>query len=161
MKISLAELEYSLEKDQIEMLNLAQSVVVRQTGSLYTAVQAGQVCLLAALSVEREEVAGLETARPHQACGLQVGHQGPGARLQPGDRVIEINGENVLKITSSTWPSLLAGLRSPVKVVVLRSVPASPGHQADHVTGLKEDIARPAAERQVPVVKRSCPSLLG
>ena len=141
MKISLAELEYSLEKDQIEMLNLAQSVVVRQTGCLYTAVQAGQVCLLAALSVEREEVAGLETARPHQACGLQVGHQGPGARLQPGDRVIEINGENVLKITSSTWPSLLAGLRSPVKVVVLRSVPASPGQQADHVTGLKEDIA--------------------
>ena len=146
MKISLAELEYSLEKDQIEMLNLSQkiqtvrmeSVKARQE-SLYTAVQAGQVSLVAALSLDRQELGGLVTRQ--EEFGLEVGEEGGGAKLQAGDRVIEINGENVVRISTSSWPPLLAQLRSPVKVVVLRSLPASLGHQANHVTGLKEDIA--------------------
>ena len=150
MKISLAEMEYSLEKDQIEMLNLSQkihtvrverereSVKARQE-SLYNEVQAGQVSLVAALSLDRQELGGLVSRQ--EGFGLEVGEEGGGAKLQTGDRVIEIDGENVVRISTSSWPPLLAQLRSQVKVVVLRSLPASLGHQANHVTGLKEDIA--------------------
>ena len=151
MKISLAEMEYSLEKDQIEMLNLSQKIqtvrvetgkaravreMSRQSCSLYSAVQTSQTCLLEAASLERQELAGV-VARL-EGFGLEVGGEGGGARLQAGDRVVEINGENVLRILGSSWPALLAQLRSPVKVVVLRTTPSI---QADHVTGLKEDIA--------------------
>ena len=108
--------------------------------SLYSAVQPGQVSLVVALSLEREELGGLVTRQ--EGFGLQVGEEGGGAKLQAGDRVIEMNGSAVVRILSSSWPPLLAQLRSPVKVVVLRSVPPShQAHQAHHVTGLKEDIA--------------------
>ena len=146
-------MEYSLEKDQIEMLNLSQKIqTARVAGvkvravqemsrqeSLYTAVQAGQVCLVAAISLDREDLGGVVTRQ--EGFGLEVGEEGAGSRLQAGDRVIEMNGENVLRLLSSSWPPLLAQLRSPVKVVVLRSLPPSPAIQAGHVTGLKEDIA--------------------
>ena len=73
MKISLAEMEYSLEKDQIEMLNLSQkmqtarveSVKARavqemsRQESLYRTVQSSQTCLLEALSLERQELGGV------------------------------------------------------------------------------------------------------
>ena len=155
MKISLAEMEYSLEKDQIEMLNLSQKIqtvrvesvkarAVKEMSrqeSLYSAVQPSQVSLVEALSLDRQELGGLVTRQ--EGFGLEVGEEErSGAKLQAGDRVIEINGENVVRILSSSWPPLLAQLRSPVKVVVLRSVPPSHQvHQAHHVTGLKEDIA--------------------
>ena len=147
-------MEYSLEKDQIEMMNLSQKMqtarvetvkaravreMSRQSCSLYSAVQSSQTCLLEAASLERQELAGV-VARL-EGFGLEVGGEASGARLQAGDRVVEINGENVLRILGSSWPALLAQLRSPVKVVVLRSVPTTPSLQADHVTGLKEDIA--------------------
>ena len=155
MKISLAEMEYSLEKDQIEMLNLSQKIqtvrvesvkarAVKEMSrqeSLYSAVQPSQVSLVEALSLDRQELGGLVTRQ--EGFGLEVGEEErSGAKLQAGDRVIEINGENVVRILSSSWPPLLAQLRSPVKVVVLRSVQASQqAHQAHHVMGLKEDIA--------------------
>ena len=153
MKISLAEMEYSLEKDQIEMLNLSQKMqtarvesvkaravkeLARQE-SLFSAVQSSQTSLLAALSVDKQELGGVVARQ--EGWGLEVGGEGGGARLQAGDRIIEINGENVLRLLGSSWPALLAQLRSPVKVVVLRNVPTSSSIQADHVTGLKEDIA--------------------
>ena len=65
-----------------------------------------KVCLVAALSLDRQQVAGLKT-RGHQG-GLQQDQQGAGARLQAGDRVVEINGDNVLKILSFSWPPLLS-----------------------------------------------------
>ena len=116
MKISLAEMEYSLEKDQIEMLNLSQKIqTARVAGvkaravqemsrqeSLYTAVQAGQVCLVAAISLDREDLGGLVTRQ--EGFGLEVGEEWAGSRLQAGDRVIEMNGENVLRLLSSSWP---------------------------------------------------------
>ena len=68
-------------------------------------VETVKVCLVAALSLDRQQVAGLKT-RGHQG-GLQQDQQGAGARLQVGDQVVEINGENVLKILSFSWPPLL------------------------------------------------------
>ena len=68
-------------------------------------LQTVKVCLVAALSLDRQQEAGLMTSG-HQG-GLQQDQQGAGARLQAGDRVVEINGENVLKILSFSWPPLL------------------------------------------------------
>ena len=85
MKISLAEMEYSLEKDQIEMMNLSQKMqtarvesvkaravkeLARQE-SLFSAVQSSQTSLLAALSLERQELAGV--VERYEGFGLQVG----------------------------------------------------------------------------------------
>merc|ERR1719412_2951755 len=107
VKISLAEMEYSLEKDQIEMMNLSQkmqtarveSVKARavkemsRQESLYKTVEASQTTVLAAHSLERHQLSGVVTR--YEGFGLEVG-QDEGEKLQAGDRLIEVNGENVL-----------------------------------------------------------------
>ena len=69
----MAEMEYSLEKDQIEMLNLSQKMQTTRVENVkaravkelarqeshFTAVQISQTSLLAALSVDRQELGGV------------------------------------------------------------------------------------------------------
>ena len=155
-------MEYSLEKDQIEMMNLSQKMqtarvesvkaravkeLARQE-SLFSAVQSSQTSLLAALSLERQELAGV--VERYEGFGLQVGGEGGGEKLRPGDRIIEVNGENVVRMLGGAWQSLLAQLSFPARVVVLRVVEGQEGQgsqpsqfkfDAAHVNGLKEDIA--------------------
>ena len=160
-------MEYSLEKDQIEMMNLSQKMqtarvetvkarAVREMSrqeSLFSAVQSSQTSLLAAHSLERSELAGV-VARL-EGFGLEVGAEWSGEKLRPGDRLIEVNGENVLRLLEGGWESLLAQLTFPARVVVMRAVEGgkeghNQGHHhqqqqykydAAHVNGLKDDIA--------------------
>ena len=93
MKISLAELEYSLEKDQIEMLNLSQKIqtvrvesvkarAVKEMSrqeSLYKTVEGSQASVLAAHSLERHQLSGVVTR--YEGYGLELG-QDEGEKLQ-------------------------------------------------------------------------------
>ena len=153
MKISLAEMEYSLEKDQIEMLNLSQKMAaVRVEGakaravkevagqeSLYRRLEQGQTSLLQADRLDRAQLAAVSVR--HEGFGLEVREEGAGHYLQAGDRIIELNGENVVRILGSVWQTMMDKLTFPVKVVVMREVKDHHNYQAAHVAGLKDDIA--------------------
>ena len=161
VKISLAEMEYSLEKDQIEMLNLSQKMAaVRVEGakvravkevagqeSLYRRLEQGQTSLLQADRLDRAQLAAVSVR--HEGFGLEVREEGAGHYLQAGDRIIELNGENVVRILGSVWQTMMDSLTFPVRVVVMRVVqPQQESHQSPqykfdvaHVNGLKDDIA--------------------
>ena len=75
--------------------------------------------------------------------------------MHAGDRVIEVNGEDVLRILPGAWQTILENINPPAKVVLLRSMDATgqanggqnqvgdDGYKFDvtHVNGLKDDIA--------------------
>ena len=67
--------------------------------------------------------------------------EGAGHYLQAGDRIIELNGENVVRILGSVWQTMMDKLTFPVKVVVMREVKDHHNYQAAHVAGLKDDVA--------------------
>ena len=160
VKISLAEMEYSLEKDQIEMMNLSQkmqtarveSVKARavkemsRQESLFKTVHNSQASVLQAHSLDRQQLSVVVTR--YEGFGLEVG-QDDGEKLQAGDRLIEVNGENVLRMLGGGWQTLLDKLTYPVRVVTMRVVEGGQeGHHphqykfdVHHVNGLKEDIA--------------------
>ena len=150
-------MEYSLEKDQIEMLNLSQKMqsvrvesvkarAVKELAgqeSLYRTVESSQTSVLQADRLERSQLAAV-TVRC-EGFGLQVGEEA-GQRLQPGDRIIEVNGENVVRILGPAWQTMVEQLTCPARVVALRTVQAQQEHQdykfdVAHVNGLKDDIA--------------------
>ena len=158
MKISLAEMEYSLEKDQIEMLNLSQkmaaaraeSVKVRAVKekagqeSLYRRVDQSQTSLLQADRLDRAQLASVTLRQ--EGFGLELGEEVPGNKLKVGDRIIEINGENVVKVLGPAWQVMKDQFTFPVKVVAMRVVqPQQESNQykfdVAHVNGLKDDIA--------------------
>ena len=158
VKISLAEMEYSLEKDQIEMINLSQkmsaarveSVKVRAVKelagqeSLYRRVDQSQTSLLQADRLDRAQLASVTLRQ--EGFGLELGEEVAGNKLKAGDRIIEVNGENVVKILGPAWQIMMDKLTFPVRLVVMRVIqPQQEAHQykfdVAHVNGLKDDIA--------------------
>ena len=166
MKISLAEMEYSLEKDQIEMMNLSQKIQtarmenvkmsalkeISKQESLFRNVEAAKTTLLVGHLVDRQQLdtVGLR----YEGFGLEVREDSEDQKLLAGDRVIELNGEDVLRLLPGAWASLLEATAGQVKVVVLRAVAGAGAGESEgggaeggakfsvrHVAGLKDDIA--------------------
>ena len=166
MKISLAEMEYSLEKDQIEMMNLSQKIQtarmenvkmsalkeISKQESLFRNVEAAKTTLLVGHLVDRQQLdtVGLR----YEGFGLEVREDSEDQKLLAGDRVIEVNGEDVLRLLPGAWASLLEAAAGQVKVVVLRAVAGAGAGESEgggaeggakfsvrHVAGLKDDIA--------------------
>ena len=166
MKISLAEMEYSLEKDQIEMMNLSQKIQtarmenvkmsalkeISKQESLFRNVEAAKTTLLVGHLVDRQQLdtVGLR----YEGFGLEVREDSEDQKLLAGDRVIELNGEDVLRLLPGAWASMLEAAAGQVKVVVLRAVAGAGAGESEgggaeggakfsvrHVAGLKDDIA--------------------
>ena len=159
-------MEYSLEKDQIEMMNLSQKIQtarmenvkmsalkeISKQESLFRNVEAAKTTLLVGHLVERQQLDTVGVR--YEGFGLEVREDTADQQLLAGDRVIEVNGEDVLRLLPAAWASMLEAAAGPVKVVVLRAVAGagagdSEGGGAEggakfsvrHVAGLKDDIA--------------------
>ena len=159
-------MEYSLEKDQIEMMNLSQKIQtarmenvkmsalkeISKQESLYRNVEAAKTTLLVGHLVDRQQLDTVGVR--YEGFGLEVREDTADQQLLAGDRVIEVNGEDVLRLLPAAWATMLEAAAGPVKVVVLRAVAGagagdSEGGGAEggakfsvrHVAGLKDDIA--------------------
>ena len=159
-------MEYSLEKDQIEMMNLSQKIQsarmenvkmsalkeISKQENLFRNVENNQNTFVTGRQLERHHLDSI--AIRYEGFGLEVRDDSQDDKLMAGDRVIEVNGEDVLRMMPGTWASLLETAQPPYRVVLLRTVEISGGHgeagggQADnfkfdvtHVNGLKDDIA--------------------
>merc|ERR1712227_672077 len=162
VKISLAEMEYSLEKDQIEMMNLSQKIQtarmenvkisalkeISKQENLFRNVENSKTSLLYGHQLDKQHLENICVR--YEGFGLEIREDSQDEKLQAGDRVIEINGEDVLRILPATWNSMLEVTQPPIKIVVLRSVePVGNDNAASadlkfdvaHVNGLKDDIA--------------------
>ena len=167
VKISLAEMEYSLEKDQIDMMNLSQKIQsarmenvkmsalkeISKQESLFRNVENSKATLIYGHQLDRQHLDTINIR--YEGFGLEVREDSHDDKMQAGDRVIEVNGEDVLRILPGAWQTLMESINPPAKVVLLRSMEANgqadgsqnqaggDGYKFDvtHVNGLKDDIA--------------------
>ena len=155
-------MEYSLEKDQIEMMNLSQKIQtarmenVKMTAlkeiskqeNLFRNVENSKTSLLYGHQLDKQHLENICVR--YEGFGLEIREDSQDEKLQAGDRVIEINGEDVLRILPASWNSMLEVTQPPIKIVVLRSIEAGGNDNTSsadlkfdvaHVNGLKDDIA--------------------
>ena len=153
--IEVSELEYKIEKDQLDILNISQKIQVIKMNkeklkytaeltkqeSLYKTVKGVDVPIVGACEVNSEDFWCFGIQR--EGFGVTVSHEG-GSELKIGDRLLELDGTNVLKITREDWESLKSELNYPCRAVVIRAKTMSKDYcdkQGTDVNNLKEDIA--------------------
>ena len=155
-------MEYSLEKDQIEMMNLSQKIQtarmenvkmsalkeISRQENLFRNVENNKTSILYGHQLEKHHLDNVCVR--YEGFGLEIREDSTDDKLLAGDRLIELNGEDVLRILPGAWSSLQESLQPPVKAVLLRSIEVTAGGEAQvgdfkfdvaHVNGLKDDIA--------------------
>jgi len=158
MKISLAELEYRIEKDQIDIINLSQKIQslrmanekdsfvddVGKEECLYKYITKYEITFLVAADLESAREVSCLRVR-YEGIGVEVAEGLESRQLNPGDRLVELAGEPVLRILGEEWDKLAANLAFPCKAVVMRGKESSRQVAAQNptsdVNGLRDDIA--------------------
>jgi len=129
MKISLAELEYRIEKDQVDIINLSQKIqslrmanekdsLVEDVGKeecLYKYITKYEITFLVAADLESAREVSCLRVR-YEGIGVEVAEGLESRQLNPGDRLVELAGEPVLRIGGEEWDKLAASLVFPCKV---------------------------------------------
>merc|ERR1711892_1656423 len=132
VKISLAEMEYNMEKDQIEIMNLSQKIQSARTqnakiaalkeiakhDNLFRYVKDGNTALLLACELEFGDMNNIGLR--YEGFGLEVNESCGTYDLSIGDRIIEVNGNVVLKIFANQWEVMQSELTFPCKIVIMR-----------------------------------------
>ena len=81
----------------------------------------------------------------YEGIGVEVAEGLESRQLNPGDRLVELAGEPVLRILGEEWDKLAANLAFPCKAVVMRGKESSRQVAAQNptsdVNGLRDDIA--------------------
>ena len=151
----MSELEYKIEADQLDILNISQKIQVIKMNtekqkytaeltkheSLYKTVKGANLTIVAACEVNREDFWCFGIRQ--EGFGVTVSQEG-GSELKIGDRLLELDGKNVLKITREDWDSLKSEMNYPCKAVLMRAKTISKDYcdkEGTDVNNLKEDIA--------------------
>ena len=147
--ISLAEIEFSVEKDKVEMLSLSQRIKElkveeskmkrdrpsKQEDSLFSMIPENKKMVLFSRSLDRKQI----------VAGVRMRREGAGLELISGDepvtsggaRILEVNGQNVLRIQEVRWREMSGAMEYPAKIVLMTP------DESDTFSGhkLTEDIA--------------------
>ena len=145
--ISLAEIEFSVEKDKVEMLSLSQRIKdlkveeskmkrdwPSKQESLFSMIPENKKMVLFSRTLDRKQiVAGVRTRREGAGLELINGDE----PVTGGVRILEVNGQNVLRIQEVRWREMSGALEYPAKIVLMTP------DESDTVSGhkLTEDIA--------------------
>jgi len=157
VKISLAEMEYNMEKDQIEIMNLSQKIQsarmqnvknaalkeIAKHDNLYRYVHNGNTTLLVACELEFGDIHNI--CLRYEGFGLEVKENDDAHDLSVGDRIIEVDGNDVLKIFANQWEVMQNEMTFPCKIVFMRMKESLSENKYkfdnSDVNGLKDDIA--------------------
>ena len=130
--ISLAEIEFSVEKDQVGMLSLSQRIkdlkieeskMKRELANqdcLYKIIPENKKIVLVTLSLDRKQTFTGVRMRG-EGGGLETINDTVDEMVTPGDRVIEVNGENVLRIQEVRWREMREAALYPAKIVLMKT----------------------------------------
>ena len=156
-RIEMAELEYKIEKDQLDILNISQKIQIIQMNVekqkyteqltrkefLYNYVKEGNVTVLTSFEItsEHNEILSIRS----EGFGLIV-NQNVLLDIQVGDRVFEINTINVFKITADDWDIMKSELKYPLQAVVMHvkineNMDCQKDNDKTDINNLKGDIA--------------------
>jgi len=157
VKISLAEMEYNMEKDQIEIMNLSQKIQsarmqnvknaalkeIAKHDNLYRYVQNGNTTVLLACELEFGDMHNIGLR--YEGFGLEVKEIDDTHDLSVGDRIIEVDGNDVLRIFANQWEVMQNEMTFPCKIVFMRMKESLSENKFkfdnSDVNGLKDDIA--------------------
>ena len=148
----MMNLSQKIQSARMENVKMSALKEISKQENLFRNVENNQNTFVTGRQLERHHLDSI--AIRYEGFGLEVRDDSQDDKLMAGDRVIEVNGEDVLRIMPGAWASLLENAQPPYRVVLLRTVEVSGGHgeagggQGDnfkfdvtHVNGLKDDIA--------------------
>ena len=154
-KIGVSELEYKIEKDQLDILNISQKIQMIKMNqekkkyteeltkheSLYSNVKNADMAIVTACEVQSDQFYCFKIQE--EGFGVVVGQEGV-IDLKIGDRVLELDGKYVFKITRDEWDNMKDELKYPCKVVTMRKKTISKessNKENTDVNNIKVDIA--------------------
>ena len=153
-KIGVSELEYKIEKDQLDILNISQKIQMIKMNqekkkyteeltkheSLYRIVKDADMTIVTAYDLQRDQFDCFNIQQ--EGFGVVVDHEGV-MDLKTGDRILELDGKDIFKITRDEWESMKGELNYPCKVVIMRkkSIGKEVTEDNSDFNNLKEDIA--------------------
>ena len=126
--ISLAEIEFSVEKDQVEMLSLSQKIKdlkleeCKRDGpkqeSLFSLIPENKKMVLVTRTLDRKQFfSGVRMRREGAGLELIIGPADmSGTR---GLRILEVNGQHVLRVQEVRWREMRESLECPAKIVLM------------------------------------------
>ena len=111
----MMNLSQKLQAARLENIKIG---CLRQEENLYRHVENRKTLALIGHPLDRKQLDCIKL-RP-EGFGLEITRNTKDRMLQYGDRVIEVNGKDVLKILPGGWIEMLQILTNPVKIVVIR-----------------------------------------
>ena len=146
-----------MEKDQIEIMNLSQKIQSARTqnvknaalkerskhDSLYGYVNDGSTTILLNCELEFGDINKISVR--YEGFGLEVKARDDTHDLSVGDRIIEVNGNDVLRVFANQWEVMRNELTLPYKIVLMKmkeSLCENKGKfDKSDINGLKDDIS--------------------
>ena len=146
-----------MEKDQIEIMNLSQNIQsvrmqkvknealreIAKHDNLFRYVKDGNTTFLLAFELEFSDMHLI--APSYEGFGLEVKEHDDTLDLSVGDRIIEVNGNAVLRILANEWEVIQSEMTFPCKIVIMRMNESlsQNNYKFDNsdVNGLKDDIS--------------------
>ena len=113
-----AELEVEIAMCQLKIMDLKQRVKPLKGCSLFSIISKNNPITLVRQELSKDHISCIDMRTDDS--GLEWKSDSAAANLEPGDKVLEVNGENILRISNASWMKLKQGLEYPVHVVMIR-----------------------------------------
>ena len=113
-----AELEVEIAKCQLKIMDLKQHVKSLKGCSLFNIISKNNPITLVRHELSRDHISCIDMRAADS--GLEWNSDSAVATLEQGDKVLEVNGENVHRISKASWLELKQGLEYPVDVVMMK-----------------------------------------
>ena len=116
--IMSAEIEVEIAKCQLKIMDLKQRVKSIKGCSLFSIISKNNPITLLRQELSRDHISCIDMRTADS--GLEWKSDSVVANLELGDKVLEVNGENIRKISNARCLELKQGLEYPVQVVMMR-----------------------------------------
>lgn len=114
--IMSAELEVEIAKCQLKMMDLKQRVKSLKGCSLFNIISKNNPITLVRQELSRDHISCIDMRTADS--GLEWNSDSAVANLKLGDKVLEVNGEKIPKISRASWMKLKERFEYPVDVMM-------------------------------------------
>jgi hypothetical protein len=118
--IMSAELEVEIAKCQLKIMDLKQRVKSLKGCSLFSIISKNNPITLVRQEVSKDHISCIDMRTDDSGLEWKSDSGSAAANLEPGDKVLEVNGENILRISNASWMKLKQRLEYPVQAVMIR-----------------------------------------
>ena len=133
-----AELEVEIAKCQLKIIDLKQRVKSLKGCSYFSSFSKNNPITLVRQELSRDHISCIDMRAADS--GLEWKSDSVVANLELGDKVLELNGENIHRISRASWMKLKQRLEYPVHVVMIRGEDDRDDVEKKESTNWSEDL---------------------